>query len=395
YSGRVKLKKSIRLAPEINGTVKNLKVEIGQRVKTGEKLVELDQEKINLAIERSKLAVEQANVGLDQSELNLEDLKEERKIAELNVDKSKANLTEIKAKLSEAKANLQKIKKNYQRSKRLYQEGAIHEKEYEAAKTNYQMAVAKVEQIEAQQQGIQIEMKKLKTKLEQLTIKERMLQENLKKAQLNLESAENNLQQQNLDLANTVLRAPERGIIVDKKAETGEVVGRGQPLLELGVDNKVKVDVAVANQDLNLIKEDTKAQLTFVGLEDQTYTTEVNKIYPLTNRSGLTTIELVLNNPNHRLRKGMTADVKFVVENNKDSLVVPEEAIYRSAGTKYIFLIKNGKTVKREVQLGIRSNSQVEIISNIASESVVAITNLNQLNNGSEVYIWNSEEVKQ
>ncbi|GAB6137812.1 hypothetical protein JCM15060_10010 [Halanaerobaculum tunisiense] len=71
----------------------------------------------------------------------------------------------------------------------------------------------------------------------------------------------------------------------------------------------------------------------------------------------------MLDNNDHKLKQGMVAQIKIITQDRKQSLVVPKEAIFSEGATEYLYLIKEGHAVKREVSLGMDNGSQVEILT--------------------------------
>ncbi|AGB41176.1 RND family efflux transporter, MFP subunit [Halobacteroides halobius DSM 5150] len=394
YTGQVELSKEIRISSLVGGQVKKVAVKVGEEVKEGQVLVQLDKTELQLAVDSAKKAVKQSKVKLRQTRLNLNNLTQERTELNLSLEQARVSLQEVEAKLAEAQANLQRVKAEYKRKKRLYDNQIISQAKFDVSKARYKSAVAKVEQLEAKIEGGEIKLKKLKVKLEQLAIRKKILQENLKQTQLGVELAHNKLQQAQNKLGYATITAPQRGIILKKIITEGEIATPGRPLLNLGVADQVKVKIAVGDQTLKLLKVGTPAKVTFASLPQQVFRAQVTKVYPVVNQVGLTKVELALNNSNFQLRKGMSAQVELITKSHKKTLLAPKEAIYTSQGQTYLYLIKNDKAMRKQVILGISNGTQVEILTDIAPGTRVATTNHLQLKDGSQVYIWSKEGQK-
>ncbi|HWB93263.1 MAG TPA: hypothetical protein VG605_15480, partial [Puia sp.] len=81
-------------------------------------------------------------------------------------------------------------------------------------------------------------------------------------------------------------------------------------------------------------------------------------------------------NQDGRLSPGMYADVLVYSKGNPAALTVPSSAVVTSTERKYVIAVRDGKTVKVDVQTGNRSGSRIEVLGALkAGEQVIANAN--------------------
>lgn len=97
-------------------------------------------------------------------------------------------------------------------------------------------------------------------------------------------------------------------------------------------------------------------------------------------------IEVALDNADGRLRSGMFAKLTVVVERRSGAVVVPKEAITEGSGP-CVYVIKDGRAVKRELKLGLVTDAQAEALSGVAPGESVAVFGLYGLKDGSPVEV--------
>jgi HlyD family secretion protein len=109
-----------------------------------------------------------------------------------------------------------------------------------------------------------------------------------------------------------------------------------------------------------------KADVKVDSIAGRTFQGEVNQISTVgTTTNGVTfyTVVLAVPNTNQLLKYGMTATAEILIQDKKDVLLLPIEALQSQQGKRYVTLKNADGTneTKHEVKIGIRSKTQVEI----------------------------------
>ncbi|MFA6708712.1 MAG: hypothetical protein WCR79_03300 [Fusobacterium sp.] len=109
------------------------------------------------------------------------------------------------------------------------------------------------------------------------------------------------------------------------------------------------------------------------------------------SNSGLTLIEINLDNKDHFFKENMFARIKLLVNRKENVLTVPKEFISTDSNNKkYLYVIENEIALKTFVTTGMESDSMIEISSGINENTIVASGNISHLKDNSKVLIWNN-----
>jgi HlyD family secretion protein len=168
----------------------------------------------------------------------------------------------------------------------------------------------------------------------------------------------------------------------------------------------VKIDETEVPQ----VKSEQQAEVTADALPDSVYKGVVTKVglMPITSIATATTekttdfeVEIELKDFSESLRPGMNVKAEIITSKKSDVLVVPIQAVgkrkIKDKTTESVFVVEKGKAVLKEIQAGISSDTEMEIISGI-NEGDTIITGpyrvLSKLKDGTRVEIKTTSEEK-
>ena len=173
-------------------------------------------------------------------------------------------------------------------------------------------------------------------------------------------------------------RSPVSGIVMDKKALQGMRFMPGEVLYQIADLSSVWVIADVFEQDIGLLKNGAKATMRINAYPDKTFSGRVTYVYPTLNAETRTVpVRVELSNPGGLLKPGMFAQVELPVAAKGQVVTVPVSAVIDS-GTRQIVLVEQGagRYESREVKLGARSDTHVEVLDGVAEgEPVVVAAN--------------------
>jgi len=173
-------------------------------------------------------------------------------------------------------------------------------------------------------------------------------------------------------------RSPVSGIVMDKKALQGMRFMPGETLYQIADLSSVWVIADVFEQDIGLLKNGTKATVRINAYPDKTFSGRVTYVYPtLSAETRTVPVRVELANPGGRLKPGMFAQVELPVGAKGQVVTVPLSAVIDS-GTRQIVLVDQGagRFESREVKLGARSDTHVEVLDGVDDgEPVVVAAN--------------------
>lgn len=398
-----------------------------QQLKNG--ATEEEISKVKASYENAKNGLESAKTNLKLMEEiynNRRSLEQQLVSAEQQLNNTEQQLESSKQNLKQAENNFEQAKKDYQRSQNLYEDNVISEKEYENAKsgyenaeTNYNSAQIAVEQAKTSlaaaeknyrltkenydnptqlQQQLESARSQLNSARTNLRVAEANLnevkkgarQEQLTAAFASVKQAEANFDQIKDQLDKTTINAPFSGFVNQVTVEEGEMIGAGQAVVNLMNLEELYVEIDVNSQIVSAIN---KGEQVEVKPENMQHFMEgvISNIAPAADpasRSFL--VKVKIPNLDHKLRAGMFADVKIVKGKSGSTVVVPIESIVDlNSDSPYLFVVESGKAVRKEIKLGISTDSQVEIREGLKAGEKIVVRGQNNLKEGQPVEVRN------
>lgn len=173
-------------------------------------------------------------------------------------------------------------------------------------------------------------------------------------------------------------RSPVSGIVTEKKALQGMRFMPGEALYQVADLSAVWVVADVFEQDIGLVKVGAGATVKINAYPDKIFKGTVTYVYPtLTAETRTIPVRVELANPGQLLKPGMFAQMEFAVAAKGAVVTVPISAVIDS-GTRRIVLIQagEGRFEPREVKLGARGDTYVEVIEGVRDgEPVVVAAN--------------------
>ena len=173
-------------------------------------------------------------------------------------------------------------------------------------------------------------------------------------------------------------RSPVSGIVTEKKALQGMRFMPGEALYQVADLSAVWVVADVFEQDIGLVKVGAGATVKINAYPEKVFKGTITYVYPtLTAETRTIPVRVELANPGQLLKPGMYAQMEVSVAAKGAVVTVPISAVLDS-GIRRIVLIQagEGRFEPREVKLGARSDTYVEVIEGVKDgERVVVAAN--------------------
>jgi membrane fusion protein, copper/silver efflux system len=171
-----------------------------------------------------------------------------------------------------------------------------------------------------------------------------------------------------------VLRAPRSGEIAEKMVTEGQAVQAGDNLFLIADRSALWVDLGVFEADARMLEVGMPVRVRVDALPGRTYDGRVTFIHPAVEEKTRTlTARVEIANRDRELRPGMfvTAELRPAATKR---LSVPLIAVLPTGTQNLVFVNRgDGQFVPREVQVGARGDSLVEIVGGLkAGDEVVA-----------------------
>jgi len=324
-SGRVETPYRVDIGAQIVGTVAQVPVEQGDRVKAGQTLIVLEASE-------AEAVVKQAEVSVAQAEARIRQLRE----LQLPV----ANQT-----LRQAQVNLENAQAQLERNQRLYEGGFIGK----SALDDLQRAV------DVAQTQVDTARKQVQTA--------RPTGSDYALATTALAQAQANLQAARARLAYTTIAAPRSGTLIARDVERGDVVQPGKVLMVLSPEGETQLVVQLDERNLSRLRLGQPALASADAYPNERFKAEVVYINPgVDAQRGTVEVKLRVPDPPAYLRQDMTVSVDIEVERHPGALAVRADAVHDLGSARpWVLRVNGGRALRQNVTLGLRGEGWAEV----------------------------------
>jgi multidrug efflux pump subunit AcrA (membrane-fusion protein) len=336
------------LASPVAGVVGQVLKQVGQQVKAGEAVIQLDDRLAKSAEEQAAAALEQAQASL--AALKATPRADQLQIAQLGVEK--------------AQSALQFAKQNYERQKTLIEGDVVSRKTVEQAAMD--LGGAKTDLAIAEKQLAILKSSPTPQELHQ---------EEAKVAQAIAALATARVQRQMMTIA-----SPLDATVVAIMVNSGESVDTTKTLVQLVALDRLIVSLDVPADQLPANAQGLAAQILLsttptANDNDTAIVGKVAFVSPQVDpRNGAVNvgIDLPASAP---LRPGLTVRVRIVTQEHKDCLAVPKEAVVSDEnGDSVISVVEKDQATHKTVKAGLEENGLIEISADGLTEGTTVVS---------------------
>jgi HlyD family secretion protein len=356
----------IELAAKVIGKVAWIGVEKADKVKAGQVLVRLEDDEYR------------ANVLSAQG--NLEMLK--AKLAEAEHGSRPEEIAKAKADLDQARADQENARVSLERTRGLVHDKISAQQTLDDAQARYDSAVAKVASLDRA-----YELVKLGPRQEEI---------DALKAQVN--QARGTLDYAQVQLDNTVIRAPIDGTILERNVEQGEFVTTGFVgdkgakgyVVSLANLRDLQVELDINQNDFAKLGPKQPGVVTTDAYPDRKYEGAITEISPEANRQKATVqVKVKILEPDDYLRPEMNASVAFyspekpgaAQAESKPLVTVPTSAVRDGA----VFEVVGGKALRKTIKVAGTTSQGVEVSEGLIGGEDVIVNPPAALKDGQKV----------
>ncbi|WP_022835252.1 efflux RND transporter periplasmic adaptor subunit [Salisaeta longa] len=188
-------------------------------------------------------------------------------------------------------------------------------------------------------------------------------------------------------IAKTKVRAPFGGTVGLRYVSEGSYLTPQTTVAMLHDLNPLKLDFSVPEQYAGRVAPGQPIRFRVRGgdtVHTATIYAQASTIDPETRTLPL---RARLANPARRLRPGAFADITVPLQATRDALTVPTFAVLPELGTQQVFVLERGVAQPRNVTLGVRGDSAVQITEGLAAGDTVITSGLQRLRGGLPVRV--------
>jgi HlyD family secretion protein len=344
YTGTTQPVQEVAIRAQAEGQLRQLNVDVGDRVKQGQILARIDDSLLGAATAEAaaELASRRAEIGQLQSQVS-----------------------DAKTQVEQNRLQLQQAEFDAARYESLAKAGAVSQQQAQQSRTQARTAAQVVrsaqEKVRDRQQAIGV-------------------------ANSRIAAQQAVVAQQQRRGSYAVVTAPLAGVVLTRSTEQGNLVQVGNELVRLGDFSQAKVTVQVSELDLANVRVGGAATVRLDAFPKQPFAGRVRRVSPAANpTSRLVPVELAIPNPTGRVGSGLLARASFT-QPTTDRVVVPLSALQidranakqpdrakAEANTQptkgKIFVVRQdgerAKAIARSVGLGERLDGKVEIVSGL------------------------------
>lgn len=195
-----------------------------------------------------------------------------------------------------------------------------------------------------------------------------------------------------------VMYARSNGIISEINFSSGEYVGGGEEILKITDKSSLEIPVNINETVISDIKIDQRVNVIFPALGDKVFSASVTDIASEAKQTaGLsgkeTTVETIisLDEEIDDLRIGYSANCSIITSTDKDILIVPYECVRSDNNKEYVYIVLNGKAVKRYIETGKEYKDGVMVKSGVENGDKL-IKNCDFISDGQNINIVDEEK---
>ena len=208
----------------------------------------------------------------------------------------------------------------------------------------------------------------------------------LERAQATARSSEAEVQLLSVRLERSTVRAPFAGVVGERLVSLGDYVTTSTPLVTLQSVNPQRAAFTVPERHARALKKGQRVSFRVAALPGESFTGTVDFIDPVVQLPARTIlVKALVPNGRRTLQPGMFIEARLATEVRPNAVVVPEDAILPLSGANFVWVVRDGKAIRRQVGLGVRSPGFVEVTSGVDAGEQVVVAGQERLSEGMSV----------
>lgn len=347
----------VSVIPKVGGTVKNVYVNLGDTVKAGDVLFEIDDTNLSLAAAQAAASLSSSQASYD-----------------MNIGANLENtVTQLQASVDSYEIQYNDLLKDLENTKALYAVGAASKQTLDALQSS-------TDKMKLQ----------LDTARENLRLtKEKTIEGTKKSAQAALTQAQLSLQNAQTQLSNTQVKAEIDGVISSCNVTVGSTVNTQSAVMTIVNTDKLKFTFNISDDYINKVTAGSKAYITISAASETPYEGTVTYISPAANSTTmLYPVEIYIDKTDINIKPGMFASLKLVVDKRENTVSVPLNAVIEKGNEKFVYIVDgNNVAHKRVIETGIKNDKNIEITNGVQNGEKIVVVGQSFLSDGSTVNV--------
>jgi multidrug efflux pump subunit AcrA (membrane-fusion protein) len=338
--GTLAAEDEVMLSSEADATVSRILADLGDRVKAGQVLVELDREKRQYSLDQQRASLARALAKYGATETG------------------KLPSIEQTPDVQRAAAELAQAKQAFDRAEELHRRQLVPKQQLDDAETT----------LKAKQAGYDSAL------------------QNAKNLRADIDASDAGMKLADRQLRDTYIRAPFDGYVQKRVISLGELVKAQSPVMSVVRIDPLKVTAEIPERMGPWIKVGQPVTLQVDAFPDKTLNGTVSRISPAVNiQTRAFAFEARVPNAEALLKPGTFARVRLETSKVEPVLTLPYNAMQYRYGTNRAFVVEGDHLTAHELKTGERMGDRIEIVSGVKAGDAVAISDIDSLTDGLKV----------
>lgn len=338
---------------EIEGQVAEVLVHDGDELRPGQKLLQIVQQQIVSEIQRARAQVAEA----------------EEALRVLKQGGTSLDLRQLETQIELARRERDEAARLAEQNERLEKRGAVSRLELQQSRERLAKSEADLALLEQRRTS-------------------RFDPQQLAKAEAAVAAHRAALNEAESRQRSSSVLSPLRGTAYSLAVRPGDFVRPGDLLLRVGDFRKIRVQVYVDEPDLGRVTKQQPVMITWDGLPGKQWSGEVDRLPSEIKDLGtrkVGEVSCILDNPGQELLPNMNLNVEIITARKPQVLTVPREALFGAESNRQVYLVQEGRLVRRTVQTGLSTPTRVEIVGGLSEGDRVALASETPLSEGMRV----------
>jgi len=203
-------------------------------------------------------------------------------------------------------------------------------------------------------------------------------------------SADLEIAQQNLSYTNVT--APLSGVCVNRNVDLGAHIDMGTSLFDIMDMDPLMLRIHVPANRMSQIKLNQNINMVIDSTGDSLIG-KIHLISPIVDpETGTIKVTAAVDVYPDTVRPGDFAEVRLITEQKKDAILVPSIAVFEEKGQKILFMAVDGKAVIKNVETGLTTENETEIISGVNENDDIVIKGQRNLRDGQQIVIMDDKQ---
>jgi HlyD family secretion protein len=348
-TGALQAVTTVQVGSQASGTISALYADFNSVVKKGQVVAQLDPSTAKAQVAQARANLEQARASLAQaraavtnSRAGVSDAQAKSLAARSTVQNNQAGVSGAEANVAVLKAQQDDALSLLKQQESLLKAGVIAQRDYEVAQTAYRTAEARYNQAVAQlnqaklteQSASSAGIAQSQAAVEQSKAQVQQSQAQVQQATAQVEQAQAALSVAEVNLSHTTITSPIDGIVVSRDVNVGQTVAASlsaPTLFTIANDlTQMQVIANIDQADIGLVEQAKSVRFSvdaFPGKEFQGKIEQM-RLNPV-NVQNVVTYNVVIDvdNPDQKLKPGMTANLTITIDERNNVLKVPNSAL--------------------------------------------------------------------